>query len=446
MRGLARTLVPAAVAVSAALAWLAPAVAIAQPAASHGAARRSSPPITLRLELPPGSALDAERLRATIARELGVLVVAEPGAPGGTLVVRQEGETLTVAFDGPGGRRDARSITAAADPAHTEQDVALVAVNVARDQTQAFLEPPPAAPPEPPAPQPPPAPPPPADPTLSPCAEAAAARARTPVGVDFVPLVGTSSIDAGRSVRTLSIGALGAVSSGIGAVAVSGLVNVDAGPVCGVEAAGLVNVAGRVEGLQVSGIAGVAADGSRGAQVSLVNVAAGQLRGVQIGLVNVARDTDAQIGLVNVDLHGRTNLQAWSKPDAGTVLAGLQHGPEHMHTIYGFGMSLSGRPWAVFGMGAHLTPTERVWIDLDLLQHTQLMASGSGPNQLSEARAVVGYRFLPHFAAYVGPTFNVLVATDLARAEAPGYASVLGDTATMAYRAWPGVAFGVEAP
>jgi len=149
---------------------------------------------------------------------------------------------------------------------------------------------------------------------------------------------------------------------------------------------------------------------------------------------------------VNVDLHGRTNVQAWSKPDAGTVLAGLQHGPEHMHSIYGFGMSLSGRPWAVFGMGAHLTPTARVWVDLDLLQHTQLMASGSGPNQLSEARAVIGYRFLPHFAAYVGPTFNVLVATDLARAEAPGYASNLGDSGNMAYRVWPGVAFGVEGP
>jgi hypothetical protein len=265
------------------------------------------------------------------------------------------------------------------------------------------------------------------------------------VGVDFVPFAGTSSFDAGRSVRTLSLGALGAVSGGVGALAVSGLANVDAGPVCGLEVGGLANVAARVEGVQASGIVNVAGDRSRGMQASIVNVA-GSLRGVQVGLVNVASDTDAQIGLVNVDLHGRTHAQAWSKPESGMLLAGIQHGPAHMHSIYALGTSVSGRPWAVFGLGAHLTPSARVFVDLDLSQHTQLLANGSGPNQLSEARVVVGYAFLPHFAAYVGPTFNVLVATSLARAEAPAYASVLGDTSTMAYRAWPGVALGVEGP
>jgi hypothetical protein len=445
------SVVPVALRVSALLAGAcasalsAPGVAFAQPAASSRAAAPSRP-ITLVLELLPGSSLDADRLRSAIARELGTLVVPEPGAPGGTLIVRQAADGVTVSFEGPGGRHDGRTIPLVGDAAQAEGDIALVAVNVARDQTAAFLQPvqepaPAVAPsPRPPSPGP-------AAPSLpSPCERlAASTTSRALIGLDFVPFAGTSSFDGGRSVRNVSVGALGAISSGVDGVAVSGLANVDPGPVCGAELAGLVNVATAVQGAQIAGIVDVTAGDSRGLQLSLVNVASGRLRGVQVGLVNVAEDTDAQIGLVNIDAHGRLGLDGWSKAESGTVLVGLKHGPAHSHTIYAFEMNaVSGRPWAVLGLGGHVTPTERLYFDFDFLFHTQLVPTATSPNQLSEIRAVIGYTLMPHLSVFAGPTFNVLVATNLSRADAPSFAWALADTSSTAVRAWPGVAAGVE--
>jgi hypothetical protein len=425
---------------------LVPGVALAQTAETNAPAPKDAP-VTLLIHLPPDSPLDAGRLEGTIARELGAPVVRVSGAPGGTLMVTQDADGVVVSFEAHG-RHDSRSIALAGDPAQAELDIALVAVNVARDQAAAFL-PPPAAESPPPPPSPPPATPRPATPAphprLSPCARLRdSSTPRSPLGLDFVPFAGTSSLDGGRSARAVSVGALGTVSNGIGGAALSGLVNVDAGPVCGAEIAGLVNVADGVQGAQIGGILGVTADDSAGTQISLINVA-GRLRGVQIGLINVANDTDVQIGLVNIDLHGRLRLDAWAKPEAGMALAGIKHGTAHFHTVYAFEMNTSsGRPWAVFGLGVHLTPLERFYVDIDVAQHTQLVSTTTSPNGLSEVRALVGYTIAPRLSAFVGPTYNVLVATDLARADAPSFATALAQSSSTAVRAWPGVAVGLE--
>jgi hypothetical protein len=438
------------------------------PAQGDRGAVPADAPLTLIVDLQPGSQVDERRLVAAVARELGAAVVREPGAPGGTLAVQQHGDAVTVAFDGPPGRHDRRTIPLDPDPTRAEQDIALTAVNVARDQAAAFRVPPPSpplppAPPSPPsspAPLPTPTPTKPTDAPPSPCARSHASPwARLPVGVDFVPYAGTSSVDGGGGVRALSIGVLGTASGGVRGAALSGLVNLDRGPVCGVELAGLVNIAEGVSGVQLAGIVDVAAGDSAGVQAGLVNVTAGRLRGVQaglvsvagdanvqVGLVNVAADADVQLGLVNVDLHGRLRLDAWTKPEAGTVLAAVKHGPAHFHWIYAFEINAaSGRPWGAIGLGSHSTPSERLYVDVDLLQHVQIVPTHVAPNQLSELRLVLGYSLVPHLSAFVGPTFNVLVAPSPSRADAPGYATVWADTSTVTVRAWPGAVLGVEA-
>jgi hypothetical protein len=230
--------------------------------------------------------------------------------------------------------------------------------------------------------------------------------------------------------------------------------------VCGVEVAGLVNVAAGVQGVQIGGIAGVTSSDSEGLQIALVNVAGGRLQGAQIGLVGVARDTNVQVGLVNfaseadvqvglfnIDLHGRLAVDAWSKPEAGTLLFGIKHGPPHTHTIYALEMNAAtGRPWAALGLGAHITPARRLSVDIDLLQHVELVSTTTAPNQLSELRVLLGYALLPHVTAFAGPTYNVLVASDFGRADAPGYATLLGNSATTSVHAWPGAALGLEVP
>ena len=72
------------------------------------------------------------------------------------------------------------------------------------------------------------------------------------MGNDFVPGVGVSTVDGGRSIRSLSIGLLGSLSGGVKGLAVSGVVDVDRGPPCGVQVSGVVDIAGDSSGVQTA--------------------------------------------------------------------------------------------------------------------------------------------------------------------------------------------------
>jgi hypothetical protein len=282
------------------------------------------------------------------------------------------------------------------------------------------------------------------------------------VAIDFAPWVGVSTKDQGRSIRNLSIGVAGELSGGLKGLAVSGGVDVDSGPLCGVQVSSAVNVAGdsrgaqitgavnvaqRLDGVQIAGGVNVAADDSSGAQLGTVNVAGGPMRGVQIGVVNYAPDIDFQLGLVNISRSGRLLLDAWTKPEMGFVLAGVKHGGAHYHWIYALGMRPAdpARPWAALGLGAHMTPAEKLYVDIDVIDQLQLVFGAGDVTQIYEARAVVGYKVLPQLALFAGPTFNVLDETANARTGTPDYATDLADTSRKSYRSWPGITLGVEA-
>jgi hypothetical protein len=462
------------------------------PAAASAQEVRSAPgsdsgPLTLVLDLAPGTRLDAETLRAGVAHELDRPVTSERGARGGTLVVREEGERVVVSFDGPDGRHDGRSILLAVDPAQAVQDIALLAGNVARDQASQFA-PAPAA-----ASAPAPAASPPAagissEPRPSPCD---ASGPTLFAGVDLAPFAGVSTVDRGRSIRNFSLGIAGDLSGGVKGVAVSGALALARGPLCGAQVAGAVdvagdstgaqiaglasfarritgtqiagganltaaltgvqvggvaNVTGALTGVQIAGGANVAWDDAVGAQIGPFNVATSALHGIQIGVVNYAQDADFQLGVVNVVASGRLRLDAWSKPEMGLLLAGVKHGGRHYHWIYGVGTRLAdpSRAWAVLGLGAHATPAANVYVDFDAIDHLQLDFPGGWTTNLYEARATVGYALLPQVSVFAGPTFNVLEAANSARAGAPGYAAHLTDTSSMKFSAWPGVTLGVE--
>jgi len=86
------------------------------------------------------SGLDAEQVRAAIARELGVEV--SPGTKGTTnLWVRLgNGRRATVRFQPPGGRPLERTVELPADPEPAYETVALLAGNLARDEASELLE------------------------------------------------------------------------------------------------------------------------------------------------------------------------------------------------------------------------------------------------------------------------------------------------------------------
>jgi hypothetical protein len=232
---------------------------------------------------------------------------------------------------------------------------------------------------------------------------------------DFAPYLGTSSIDGTRTVRSVSLGMLGALTGGVegfglgflahitvldlhglqaaglasyvggsarglnlaglGAwqdeglrgASLAGLGSVTVGPVSGVQAAGLVVAAqGEVHGVQAAGISAVAtgqveglqaagvfnyAKGVTGAQLGTVNVSSQPVTGVQLGLINVAPESDASLGLLNVIWRGRTHLSAWAD-ETGTAHLTIKHGGRYLHNLYDVAYRLSGSEYALqLGLG-----------------------------------------------------------------------------------------------
>lgn len=454
MKALPAPLRAALFAVPLAVAVIGARAAAQEPATPTSAASR----ITLIVDRAPDSTIDVERLRAAIARELGAPVVWQRDAPGGTLVVKQEGDRAILSFDSPDGRHDGRSVALEADAAQTERDIALAAVNVARDQVSQFapprvsavVSPSPSSPASPlPARE---------TPRPSPCD---ASGPHLAVGVDFLPWLGVSTTDRGRSIRNFSLGALGDLSGGVHGVALSGVVSADLGSLCGVQVSGVANLAGdssgaqiagvansasNLHGAQIAGVVNVASGDASGAQIGTVNVAAGSMRGVQIGVVNYGRDADFQLGLLNINPGGRFLIDAWSKPEMGLGMVGLKHGGAHYHWIYGIGTRAAdpAHAWAALGVGAHVTPADDVYVDLDAVDYLQLVFRGGDLTELYELRAVVGYRFFPELSVFAGPSYSVAAQRKPVSVGAPGYASVLTTTSDATLRGWPGIVLGVE--
>jgi hypothetical protein len=241
----------------------------------------------------------------------------------------------------------------------------------------------------------------------------------------------------------------------------AGAINVSSGPLSGVQAAGAVNFGRSVRGAQMAGavnvartLSGVQMAGAvnfaglvSGAQLGPVNVAGGPVHGVQIGVVNVAESADFALGVINVATHGRFHVDAWGLPEAGLVFAGVKTGGAHYHYVYAAGIHpVDARPWAALGIGAHITPAESFFVDVDAIAHGELEFNTGAYNSIYQGRLVVGYRLVPGFAVFAGPTYNVLEAHGTAPPSvAPGYAKDIAQTSTERFRGWPGVAVGLEA-
>ncbi|WP_437751332.1 LA_2272 family surface repeat-containing protein [Sorangium sp. So ce1389] len=242
----------------------------------------------------------------------------------------------------------------------------------------------------------------------------------------------------------------GAVNIAAGSVAGSqlGLANVAVGESTDVQV-GLLNAAVSKSADVQIGLANLAAGESTGTQLGLVNVVPGKVRGVQIGLVNYADESPFSLGILNIVRNGRLDVDVWGL-ESGIVMAGLKHGSDHFHNIYGVGVRLFGdRPLVTYalGLGGRISVGERAFVDLDALGYTLHDPSSSFEPAavLTQARALLGLRLAPEFAIFGGPSYNVAFGDTAEDARLSPYGSIplrLDDS--DAQRAWPGVVLGVE--
>ncbi|HEU4533623.1 MAG TPA: hypothetical protein VFS00_05880, partial [Polyangiaceae bacterium] len=244
-----------------------------------GVARAEGPPLVLVTEGHDDEA--AERLRAALERELGRPVVRGASAAEDEEAVvvtkRSAGRDVHVAYVAPGGRRLERSLRVQDDPERAEGEVALLAGNLARDESASLIAslPPGGAP---------------AAGAKAPAAKPNEFSCKTrkgpevALGGDFAPYLGLSTLPAGRAAsRRVSLNLVGGLSRGTSAFEGAGVVNLDTEFVCGFQGAGAANyVGGPVRGVQGAGAVNVALGSIEGVQgAGAVNVAVRTVQGVQ---------------------------------------------------------------------------------------------------------------------------------------------------------------------
>ncbi|WP_437774143.1 LA_2272 family surface repeat-containing protein [Sorangium sp. So ce1097] len=211
----------------------------------------------------------------------------------------------------------------------------------------------------------------------------------------------------------------------------------------------LANVAaGKTSDVQI-GLANLAAGESTGVQIGLLNVSTGAVRGAQIGLVNYADASPLSLGLVNIIRNGRLHIDAWGT-ESGLAMAGIKHGSDHFHNVYGIGVRLFGdRPLIAYalGLGGRISLGERAYADLDVLGYSLHEPSALKPTAvLTQARALLGLRLLPGFAIFGGPSYNVAFGETPEDTGLSPYGSIpLRIDDSFSQRGWPGVVLGVQA-
>jgi len=183
--------------------------------------------------------------------------------------------------------------------------------------------------------------------------------------------------------------------------------------------AGLNVARGRAFGLQAGSLN--FARGGGGAQVGVVNVQRGHFDGVQVGMLNISEDADFSLGLVNVvTKEGRSHLRLEVNTEGFGMISFLHGGP-HWHYIY----SVGGRAgpgdaeddvFAVgMGLGGHITPHERVFLDVDLMSYylhddtgTEDLPNENGAEILGQLRLTLGVKLMDWFAIVGGISLNAL--------------------------------------
>ncbi|MEM1414294.1 MAG: hypothetical protein AAGH15_05320 [Myxococcota bacterium] len=312
----------------------------------------------LRVYVAPDLAVDRGAVRAMLEADLErpVTLVETAAAPGELLLVEAPGDELRVTYRSPEGHRIERRLPdAPGDPVERTRTVALVAINLARDESLEILQllardaqaptaaaaPPPVV--EVPA-------------TEAPSVGAPVARVPEPevpvaatapapvpelrdsprqlwFGADFAPGVGFSTFYRGRDRRAVSLGFLGAWTGQLDGVAVSLGVDVVTGDARGLQAAaGGAYVQRDLEGFQTAAGAAIVRGDVRGAQVAAgLSLSTGDVEGLQIaaGAAWTHGDLDglqaaAGLGWVEGDLEG---VQLASLGMVRGDLVGVQAGP-----------------------------------------------------------------------------------------------------------------------
>lgn len=176
---------------------------------------------------------------------------------------------------------------------------------------------------------------------------------------------------------------------------------------------GVVNVALAESGAQL-GVANLAWGKLRRTQLGALNIAKDDVP-VQVGVVNVSRRARVPIGALSIVREGRTTIDAWATEN-GTLLAGVSHGGEVIHNIYGAGARVGSKgPRAVFtlGIGARLFNDRLLTLDFDALYELVSQTDRfTTDTMLGRARLTAAITLYDRLALLVAAGYAVMATDD----------------------------------
>ena len=194
----------------------------------------------------------------------------------------------------------------------------------------------------------------------------------------------------------------------------AGVANVVVGGVTGIQAGVAAVTAGKVEGLQ----AGVAtyAGSVHGLSLGVANISAGPVRGAQIGVFNYADRSPVSIGVLSIQRHGRTSIDALGAVDTGTLTLGLTHGGKYVHNSYGVGLrtgKYGQHLVTTLGLGVRVVSNARLRVDIDAIS-SQLISNHMGSKSTGTAGVRVPFTvmLLRGFGVVAAPTYQVMISND----------------------------------
>lgn len=284
-----------------------------------------------------------------------------------------------------------------------------------------------------------------------------------PIGVDFVPYVGTSSAMP-RARRTVSFNLVGGLSGGVDAFGLSGAFDLVLGDMRGLELAGAFSlIDGDLRGVDIAGALNVVTGDTtglllapinvsggavKGAQIGAINIAGGEVHGLQLGAINVAPRATAGIGVINVYWDG------WVEGDlaiteTALMLAGVRHGSGALYNVYYAGTRLDHPSDLSFGLGigGRWQLGHGLELSLDVTSITTAVGGRINRSRTQFGlRPQLAWRFIDHLAIWAGPTLNVLTTEDAETTQdLPGSAVRLTDKEDdQQVFLWPGFAAGIR--
>lgn len=171
---------------------------------------------------------------------------------------------------------------------------------------------------------------------------------------------------------------------------------------------GLVNYARNVNGIQLAGLLNIARSHNNGAQIAVLMNYATVVNGFQLGLINISNTVErgVPVGLFSYVKEGY-HLFEISGNEIFYGNVAFKSGSRKFYNFVQFGIGSDYKLQGSYGIGSIFTLKEKLSVNTDASAGFVYHPTGTTyQGLLLKFNPAVEYRFMKHFAVFLGPAYN----------------------------------------